>query len=225
MDIENYYIEKGDGFPLILLHGNGEDCSCFKRQINEFSKHYKVYGIDTRGHGNTPRGNKPFTLNQFAQDLLNFMDKKSIEKAHLFGFSDGGNIAILFSLMFPERVEKLILNGANLSPEGLTFKTRLTDKFQYIFYNIFSKQFDWAKQKKELFSIMVNEPDINPEELTEIKSETLVIAGTNDLIKREHSTLIADKIPNSKLVFMNGNHFIVYKKPHEFNKIVLEFLK
>lgn len=59
MDIEHFYIEKGRGFPLILLHGNGEDCDYFRGQIDEFSKQYHVYAIDTRGHGRTPRGDMP----------------------------------------------------------------------------------------------------------------------------------------------------------------------
>ena len=49
MDIKHFYIEKGDGAPIILLHGNGENCGYFKEQIDEFSKFYHVYAIDTRG--------------------------------------------------------------------------------------------------------------------------------------------------------------------------------
>lgn len=60
MDIEHYFIEKGQGEPLILLHGNGEDTSYFKGQIDEFARFYHVYVIDTRGHGKTPRGEMPF---------------------------------------------------------------------------------------------------------------------------------------------------------------------
>ena len=74
MDIEHYYIEKGQGDPLILLHGNGENCDYFAGQIDEFVRNYHVYAPDTRGHGKTPRGNAPFTIRQFADDLLGFMD-------------------------------------------------------------------------------------------------------------------------------------------------------
>ena len=70
MDIVHYFIEKGNGEPIILLHGNGENCNYFQGQIDEFSKMYHVYAIDTRGHGKTPRGDKPFTIRQFAEDLL-----------------------------------------------------------------------------------------------------------------------------------------------------------
>ena len=68
MDIKHYYIEKGQGEPLILLHGNGEDSTYFVNQIDEFSSYYRVLALDTRGHGQTPRGEASFTIRQFADD-------------------------------------------------------------------------------------------------------------------------------------------------------------
>lgn len=59
MDIRLYYEKAGDGEPLILLHGNGEDGTYFKHQMEYFSKDYRVIAIDTRGHGKSPRGEKP----------------------------------------------------------------------------------------------------------------------------------------------------------------------
>lgn len=52
--------------------------------VDAFSEFYHVYAIDTRGHGKTPRGNMPFTIRQFADDLREFMDEHQIEKAHHF---------------------------------------------------------------------------------------------------------------------------------------------
>ena len=72
MNIKLHYVEKGEGFPLILLHGNGEEHTYFSHQIEYFSETRRVIAIDTRGHGQTPRGNKPFTIKQFAEDLLRF---------------------------------------------------------------------------------------------------------------------------------------------------------
>ena len=54
-DIEHYFVEKGQGDPLILLHGNGEDCGYFAGQTDAFARHFHVYAPDTRGHGKTPR--------------------------------------------------------------------------------------------------------------------------------------------------------------------------
>ena len=73
MDIQLHYVEKGCGEVLVLLHGNGEDSSYFEHQIEYFSSYFRVIAVDTRGHGKSERGTKPFTLKQFADDLYDFM--------------------------------------------------------------------------------------------------------------------------------------------------------
>ena len=89
MDVKLNYEEKGTGFPLIMLHGNGENLSYFKKQVDFFSREYRVITVDTRGHGKTPRGNKPFTIEQLAEDLYFFMEEQHIDKAHILGFPMG----------------------------------------------------------------------------------------------------------------------------------------
>ncbi len=225
MDIAHFYIEKGEGIPIILLHGNGESCDYFQGQIDEFSKQYHVYAIDTRGHGKTPRGDKPFTIRQFADDLLGFMNVHQIEKAHLLGFSDGGNIAMVFAIQYPDRVDRLILNGANLSADGVKRTTQFPIEIGYKIAKKFSEKSDSAKLNAEMLGLMVNEPNVKPEGLTGIQAKTLVIAGTRDMIKEEHTRLIAASIPNANLVFIKGNHFIASKHPKEFNQEVMDFLQ
>ena len=89
MDIELYNQEKGSGEPLILLHGNGEDRTYFENQMEFFQNGYRVIALDTRGHGRSPRGTKPFTIEQFSCDLYDFMKSREISKAVILGFSDG----------------------------------------------------------------------------------------------------------------------------------------
>ena len=224
MDIEHYYIEKGAGVPLILLHGNGENCEYFKRQIDVFAGLFHVYAIDTRGHGKTPRGEKPFTIRQFAEDLLGFMDDHRIEKAHLLGFSDGGNIAMVFAIKYPDRVDRLILNGANLNPDGVKRSAQIPIEIGYRIAKRFSEKSDSARRNAEMLGLMVNDPNVRTEELRTIRAKTLVIAGTDDMILDAHTRLIAACIPDSQLVFIKGDHFIADKKPEEFNRAVLAFL-
>ena len=225
MDIEHYFVEKGHGDPMILLHGNGENSDYFQGQINEFAERYHVYAIDTRGHGKTPRGDKPFTIRQFADDLLCFMDAHHIRKANLLGFSDGGNIAMVFAIQHPDRVDRLILNGANLDAKGVKPSVQLPIEIGYRIAKRFSGKSDSARLNAEMLGLMVNDPNVKPEELKLIQAKTLVIAGTKDMIREAHTRLIADCIPDSRLVFIKGNHFIANKKPGEFNQAVLEFLK
>lgn len=224
MDIKLNYIEKGEGEVLILLHGNGENHTYFKNQIDFFSEKYKVIALDTRGHGESPRGDKPFTIRQFAEDLYEFMCEKGIEKAHILGFSDGGNIALCFALKHPERVNRLILNGANLYGSGVKARIQLPIILGYHTARLFASKSEEAKRSSEMLSLMVNDPNIKKEELHKLKMKTLVIAGNRDMIKKTHTKLIADNIKNSTLVIMEGDHFIAAKKSEEFNKYVMDFL-
>lgn len=224
MDIKHHFMEKGTGDALILLHGNGENCGYFEHQIDVFAEHFHVYAIDTRGHGKTARGEMPFTISQFADDLLGFMDEMNIGKAHLLGFSDGGNIAMVFAIRYPMRVDRLILNGANLNAGGVKRSTQIPIEIGYRMAKRFADKSESAKLNAEMLGLMVNDPNVDPAELGKISSKTLVIAGTRDMIKESHTRLIAEKIPDSKLVFIEGNHFIASKKPEEFNRAVLAFL-
>ena len=224
MDINHYYIEKGTGFPLILLHGNGEDCSYFVHQMEPFAKHFRVIAIDTRGHGQTPRGEASFSIRQFAEDLLDFMNLHQIEKAHILGFSDGGNIAMVFALMHPERVEKLILNGANLNASGVKRKVQIPIEIGYRIAKIFATKSPAARKNAEMLGLMVNDPNVKAEELSCIQNPTLVIAGEKDMIKDSHTRLIAKSIPETMLSIIPGNHFIANKNPDTFNEVVLRFL-
>lgn len=224
MDIQLNYEEHGSGFPLILLHGNGETHAYFKYQIPAFSQSYRTIAVDTRGHGQSPRGTMPFTLNQFADDLHDFMNQHEIEKAHLLGFSDGANIAILFALKYPECVEKLILDGGNLFPSGILPSCQIPMTFDYYLTKIKNAFTHKYQHKLDLLGLMVNEPHIDPKTLGKIPHPTLVMAGTEDLIKPKHTELIAQSIPNAQLSWIPGGHSIGADNPKDFNQAVLNFL-
>ena len=209
---------------MILLHGNGEDSDYFVGQIDAFSRYYHVYAIDTRGHGKTPRGEAPFTIRQFADDLLSFMDERHIGKANILGFSDGGNIAMVFAMKYPDRVDRLILDGANLDAKGVKPSIQIPIEIGYRFARLFARKSEKAAQHAEMLGLMVNDPNVAPEELAKIRSKTLVMSGTRDMIKEKHTRLIASRIPDSRLVFLDGDHFIANKCPDAFNRAVLEFL-
>lgn len=224
MDIRHYYVEQGTGFPLILLHGNGEDVSYFEHQMEPFAKHFRVIAVDTRGHGQTPRGEAPFTIRQFAEDLLGFMDRLGIGKAHILGFSDGGNIAMVFAMAYPERIGKLVLDGANLEASGVKAKIQIPIEIGYRIASLFAKKKPGARKKAELLGLMVNDPHVKPEELAKIQCPTLVVAGDDDMIKDEHTRLIASAIPGAQLSILPGSHFVANENPKAFNEAVLRFL-
>lgn len=224
MDIRLHYLEKGKGTPLLLLHGNGESAEYFEHQISFFSEKYHVYALDTSGHGKSPRGEAPFTLEQFALDLEAFMDEKGLEQADILGFSDGANIALLFALRHPRRVGRLILNGANLFPKGVKNSVQLPIVMGYLMVSLIALFSKKAVPNKEMLGLMVTQPHIDPEELLSLQMPVLVIAGTRDMIRLSHTQLIARSIPGSKLVILEGDHFIASRKWEAFNKSVDAFL-
>lgn len=224
MNFSLNFTEKGYGAPLILLHGNGESSGYFVNQIDRFANEYRVIAVDTRGHGASPRGNKPFTLETFADDLKNLLDSLNIEKANILGFSDGGNIAVIFALKYPERVASLVLNGANLFPSGLKSSFLIPVKVFFAVFSLLSHFSRRAKRRSELLYLMAKQPNIQPERLSSIKCPVLVIAGTQDVIKEKHTKLIAASLPDSSLCFLKGGHSIAKTNSVEFNSAVEKFL-
>lgn len=224
MDIKLYYREKGSGKPLILLHGNGESGEYFVNQIDYFSKQYRVIAVDTRGHGQSPRGEAPFSIRQFADDLRDFMDELGLEKADILGFSDGGNIALVFAIRYIERVDRLIVDGANLNTRGVRPRMQLPIELGWRMARRAAKKSEEARRKAEMMNLMVNDPKIPENELKKITVPTLVMAGTKDMIKDAHTRRIAQLLPDAELIIMEGDHFIAAKEAEAFNAAVEDFL-
>lgn len=224
MDIKLHYIEKGSGDPIVLLHGNGEDSSYFVNQIGVLAEKYHVFAIDSRGHGQSPRGDKALTIRQLVEDLYEFINEHKLDKVHILGFSDGANVAMIFAERYPERVGKLILNGGNLTPNGMVDKVYAAIVKKYNEYISYGENDNEMKAKADMFSLMVNDPNISLEDLHKIKASSLVIVGDKDMIKQEHTDIIAENIEGAKLVVMEGDHFIANNKYEIFNSIMLGFL-
>ena len=224
MEIKLSFTEAGSGAPLILLHGNGEDGTYFDPHIPALARHFRVIALDTRGHGKSPRGSAPFTIGQFARDLRDFMDAQGIDKASLLGFSDGGNIALTFALKWPQRVDRLILNGANLDPSGVKPSVQIPIVLGYGLAAALAPLSPRAGRKAELLRLMVREPHIRPAKLGGVAAPTLVIAGTHDMIREKHTRLIAQSLPNARLEIIPGDHFIARTNPEGFRRAVEAFL-
>ena len=224
MDITLFYQEKGNKEPFILLHGNGENGTYFKHQMDYFSDRYRVIAIDTRGHGRSQRGTAPFTIEQFSCDLNDFMIDLGISSAIILGFSDGANIAMKFAIKHPDKVKALILNGGNLNPRGVKRTVQIPIEIGYREARQFASKSPEANKKAEMLGLMVNDPNIEPSELSKITAPTLVICGTKDMIKESHTRLICQSLPDAQLALVEGDHFVARRNSAEFNEVAAQFL-
>lgn len=224
MDISLYYQSYGNGFPLVLLHGNGGDSNYFAQQVPYFSRFRRVIALDTRGHGKSPRGTAPFSIRQFAEDLLHFLDEQNLPQVDLLGFSDGGNIALTFAAKYPHRIRRLVLNGANFHPSGIKTHIQLPIVLGYRTTALLAPKSSRVQQNAELLRLMVYEPLLRPVDLQRITVPTLVIAGTRDMVKTAHTVQLYRNLPDAQLQPFARGHFIASKTAEAFNQVVGEFL-
>lgn len=104
-----FYIARGEGKPLLLIHGYGAGLWVWEKQIEILSETYKVYALDLIGHGFSDRPKIAYTPETYVHFLKDFMDKVGTERSTLIGNSMGGGIAWAMAVFFPERVDRLIL--------------------------------------------------------------------------------------------------------------------
>jgi pimeloyl-ACP methyl ester carboxylesterase len=100
---------KGEGEPLLLIHGYGAGSWVWEKQMDILSRHYKVYALDIIGYGYSDRPRIEYTPETYIHFLRDFMDGLEIERATLIGNSMGGGIAWAMAALLPKRVGKLIL--------------------------------------------------------------------------------------------------------------------
>jgi pimeloyl-ACP methyl ester carboxylesterase len=87
-------------------------------QLPEFQKSHEVVLLDTRGHGRSELGNEAFRYSTLSRDVLALMDHLGFQKAHFVGWSDGGVVALQLALQEPQRVGRIVLNGASFAFQG-----------------------------------------------------------------------------------------------------------
>jgi len=116
---KTHYIEKGEGEPLILLHGFFYDTFLWAENIDALARHFKVYALDLWGCGYSARDPLDFGYPQYAEQVRLFMDAMGIERASFAGQSMGAGTAIKFCVQHRYRVEKLVLVSSAGLPNPL----------------------------------------------------------------------------------------------------------
>jgi pimeloyl-ACP methyl ester carboxylesterase len=111
------YIDAGSGMPLVFIHGFGSSIFSWRKNLGPISKHHRVCAPDLPGFGYSDKPlDADYTIDAYADFIIQFMDKLQIKKAVLVGHSLGGGIALAASLKYPSRVRSLILLDAEAYP-------------------------------------------------------------------------------------------------------------
>ena len=250
-----YWEEYGAGEPLLLIMGLGGSRQEWRRILPVMAEKYRVIVFDNRGVGETVFTDEPFTIPLMAADAKAVLDAAHVESAHVLGMSMGGMIAQEFALHYPEMTRSLILTVTNcgggesipaslevyFALQGRGVKTP-EDAFWAMAPYIYDEQTPRERLAEDL---AVREGNFTKPEnfmrqlqaimswqgtysrLLNIKAPTLVIGGVNDqLIPCANSKIIADRIPNARLVELeNSSHIYTTDQPEKSIEAITEFLK
>ena len=222
--INIHYETYGKGDTILLLHGNSMSIDSFSMQIPVLEKQFFVVAVDSRGQGNTTKDDRKITYELIADDVNSLLDKLNYKNVNVFGWSDGGNIGLILAMNHPDKVKRLAIMGANLFNNNTSIRDEINDQLKKEKEQLIKQKRQNDMFRIEMIDLLLNEPKINPDSLNKIKCPTLVMAGSKDVIKENHTKLIASKISRADLViFEKGTHFEPWENPERFNKTLMEF--
>lgn len=110
-----HFVQKGSGYPLVMLHPLGTSVWVWHAVIDSLSKHYTCYAFDMLGHGESDKPSRHFNIPDYASSLDHACQVLNIHRAHIVGNSVGAVLATEIAASFPDRVDKLVLVGCPAS--------------------------------------------------------------------------------------------------------------
>lgn len=217
--IRMYYEVHGQrgGVPLVLLHGGGSTIgSTFGRVLPCLARHRQVIALEEQGHGRTSDRNEPFRFESSADDAAALLQQLDIEQADVFGWSNGGSVALQVAIRHPERVRKLVLASAMTKREGAypqlwefmervdfsNMPQQLKDAFLSV--NPDAQQLRTMHDKDA--ARMLSFEDVPDEVVRSIRAATLILIGDRDIVKPEHAVELARLIPGARLLILPAGH-------------------
>lgn len=251
-DLKMYYEISGNpkGDWLVLIHGISGSTRCWKYQIEEFNKHFRVLNVDLAGHGNSSALDcEKYNGVIIANHLRLLMDELGVEKAHILGLSLGTIVQQYFCELFPERIISLIFASPICKPNYLSkFFNSFAEK---VFLKIFNKSTYMKlmanmmlpgkahmKSRKFFLQETLKMSDIEFSKwwkvvvqgdhyyfLSQYDIPSLIVVGNKDFCFYSDALALKEKFTNCDLkVIKDAGHVFIFQKPQEFNNMVVEFI-
>ena len=190
-----HYVVYGDeGYPLILVHGNGGSKNSLREAAAYLANDYKVYVIESRCHGESSDPGE-ISYDLMAKDIKEFIEKMKLEKPYLMGHSDGGINALTVAYTYPDLLGGFISCGANTTPD--TFKP---------YFPLGVRVMNLFKPDK-LNDMMLTLPQMNKELLSKITCPAYIVAGESDIMWLSDTVFIHESIKGSRIaIIRDGDH-------------------
>lgn len=216
---------------VIFLHGWAKKKEDYSQLLELLAKHFKVYALDLPGFGQSAIS-MAYSLDDYANDVADFMKENKIPKAIFVGHSFGGRVAIKLAVTRPELVEKLILIDSG-GIERKTLRVKLIQVLAAV----------TPVRLRELARPMVGSKDyLQSVGLVRETMKKIVAENLEDILptinlpalliwgESDHTTplwqgkLMHELIKNSELKVIAGDHGIPYRKAEEVADIICSWL-
>lgn len=202
--------------PLVLLHGGGDTIqTSFGKILPALAHVRQVIAFEQQGYGHTADiAGRPFSFEQSADDTAALLEYLLIEKADLFGFSNGGTIALQVAIRHPKVVHKLVLASALFRREGAypwlwqamakATLENMPKELQEEYLKVAPHPENLRMFHDKAAQRMRDFEDIPAEAIRGITASALVIVGDADVIRPEHAVEAFRLLPHAQLAVLPG---------------------
>jgi valacyclovir hydrolase len=230
-----HYEEAGSGVPVVVIHGwisTARDT--VGNIIDWLQADYRALGPTLRGYGQSRPPERDFPHDFYARDardVIAFMDALSVDKAHIIGYSDGGEVALICAGTHPDRFYTVTTIGAvgNFGPElrpvfqrsagaqWLIEDTALCEE-----HGITNPRAYVASWIRSMTFMVDRGGDVSLSLAPNMTMPLLLILGDSDALNPvKYGETLVDKAPNAKLVvFKETGHGVHQERPRKFQQVV-----
>jgi pimeloyl-ACP methyl ester carboxylesterase len=238
MYYEIYGVANSTQPPLVLLHGGGDTIqTSFGQVLPMLARDRQIIAFEQQGFGHTADiADRPFRFEQSADDTAALLEYLRIREADLFGFSNGGTIALQVAIRHPQIVRKLVVASSFFQREGSSYpwfwEGFPSAKLEQMPKKLREAYLEAAPHPENLQSFfdkcverMRNFSNIPADAIRGITAPTLVIVGDADVMRPEHAVELFRLLPHVRLAVLPGtDHMALMRRTTWLAPMVGEFL-
>lgn len=216
---------------IILLHGALGSAVQFEPLEQLLKENFEVHNINLPGHGGEPMPENGFSINNFAQFVIDYIEKHQLSQVTLFGYSMGGYVAMNVAHKYPEKIKQVITIGTKYhwDPETAQREVKMLDPEQTLakvpaFAQSLEKRHapnDWKTTMRNTAAMLIglgNDNALKLADYSAINTPCLLIIGDRDkMISIEETTAIYRSLPNAQLAVLPNT-------PHLMEKVNIQLL-
>lgn len=232
--LQMYYEVQGEGQPLVMLHGGMLQSGVFYKLAPALAHDHKVITLDQQGHGRTADIDRPLDFEQMADDTAELLEKLGVKQAVIFGYSEGGCVALNLAIRHPKLVSKLILGSSVYKLEGYrpevqkgmkTMTAKIIPRQMRYHYQLVAPQPEkWPELVEKSAEMARNWQGIDPEKLKKLEIPVFVFMADRDYMSEDHGRELASLLGAEFHVLAKSSHTSYLFSPKKLLEKLTSFL-